>query len=77
MCLRFENANSSRKKAFVDHFLHYSLYRTGFFEEPDFQIRSKNTLGPTVIRQFLGKQKNLLLVWTDSINVSMKASNTL
>lgn len=46
----------------------------GFFEEPNFSIRSRSISGPTLIRQFLTKQKNIILVWTDALVVIQKDS---
>lgn len=46
----------------------------GFFEEPNFHIQNRSTYGPTLIRHFLTKQKNIILIWTDALVVIQKDS---
>jgi hypothetical protein len=46
----------------------------GFFEEPECHIRSRIIPSPAVIRQFFGKRRNVLLVWTDAVSVAQNDS---
>ncbi|CAD5232286.1 unnamed protein product [Bursaphelenchus xylophilus] len=41
----------------------------GFTEEPVCKIKNKNTASPLAIRQFLGRQRTLMMVWSDAVDV--------